>query len=40
MCTCMMVLVASMGISSILKDAAAAEAARVLKPTFRLAVAG
>lgn len=36
--TCMMVLVASMGMSRILKDAAAAEATTVFNPTFKPAV--
>lgn len=36
--TCMMVLVASIGMRTMRKDAAAAEATRVLKPTFRWAV--
>lgn len=36
--TCMMVLVASMGMSRIRKDAAAAEATTVFNPTFNPAV--
>ena len=36
--TCMMVFVASMGISAIRNVAADAEATRVLRPTFRCAV--